>query len=106
LEFQLLTKEPLPLKFSCRCSDVKALDALAYFTPLERETMIEQDGGAEAVCHWCNEKRWLSPEQIRTISQNEIRCPDCGTLWYREGQVTMTRDNELCSCGRSVVLPS
>jgi molecular chaperone Hsp33 len=106
LEFQLLTKDPLPLTFACRCSDLKALDALAYFTPLERENMIEQDGGAEAVCHWCNQKRWLTPEQIRTISQNEIRCPDCGTLWYREGQATMTRDNELCSCGRMVVLPS
>ena len=106
LGFQLLTKEPLPLKFSCRCSDLKAVDALAYFTPVERETMIAQDGGAEAVCHWCGEKRWLTPEQIRSISQNEIRCPDCATLWYRQGQATMTRDNELCTCGRIVVLPS
>jgi molecular chaperone Hsp33 len=106
LGFELLTKEPLPLKFACRCSDLKALDALAYFTPLERETMIEQDGGAEAMCHWCGEKRWISPEQIRSISQNELRCPDCGTLWHREGQATMTRENELCSCGRTVALPS
>ena len=106
LGFDLLTKEPLPLTFSCRCSDLKALDALAYFTPLERETMIEKDAGAEAVCHWCGEKRWITPEQIRSISQNEIRCPDCETLWYREGQATMTRDNELCACGKTVVLPS
>ena len=106
LDFQLLTKEPLPLKFSCRCSDLKALDALAYYTPVERENMIDQDGGAEVVCHWCSEKRWITPEHIRSISQNEIRCPDCATLWYRQGQATMTRDNELCTCGRVVVLPS
>lgn len=106
LGFDLLTKEPLPLGFSCRCNDLKALDALAYFTPAERENMIAQDGGAEAVCHWCGEKRWLGPEQIRSISQNEIRCPDCETLWYRQGQATMTRENEICACGRAVVLPS
>jgi molecular chaperone Hsp33 len=106
LGFENLTKEPLPIRFSCRCSDLKALDALAYFSPSERETMIAQDGGAEAVCHWCNEKHWITAEQLQSISQNEIRCPDCSTLWYRQGQVTMVRDQELCACGRLVVLPS
>ena len=101
LEFELLTKDALPLEFSCRCSDEKALDALAYFTPAERENMIEQDGGAEAVCHWCNEKRWMNVEQIRSIPQDEIRCPDCQTLWYREGQATMIREQEKCACGRA-----
>lgn len=106
LEFQLLTEDALPLKFECRCSDDKALDALAYFTREEREEMIRQEGGAEAVCHWCGEKRWLAPEQIRTISQDEIRCPDCDTLWYREGQATMVREQEKCACGREVTLPA
>ena len=106
LEFELLTKDALPLTFSCRCSDEKALDALAYFTAAEREEMIEQDGGAEAVCHWCNEKRWMGPEQIRSIPQDEIRCPDCRTLWYREGQATMIREQEKCACGRTVTLPA
>ncbi|CAN5847877.1 Hsp33 family molecular chaperone HslO [soil metagenome] len=104
LEFELLTEDALPLRFNCRCSDEKALDALAYFTVQEREEMIEQEGGAEAVCHWCGEKRWLTPEQIRAISQDEIRCPDCDTLWYREGQATMVREQEICACGREVML--
>lgn len=106
MELEILTDNALPLKFECRCSDAKALDALAYFTPDEREAMIEEDGGAEAVCHWCGEKRWLNPAKIRSISQNEIRCPDCGTLWYREGQATMVRDEEVCACGRPVLLPA
>jgi molecular chaperone Hsp33 len=106
LEFELLSKDALPLRFECRCSDEKALDALAYFTPEEREQMIAEDGGAEAVCHWCGKKRWLAPESIRGISQNEIRCPDCGTLWYREGQATMIREQETCACGRRVELPA
>lgn len=106
LEFELLTPDALPLRFDCRCSDRKALDALAYFSPEEREKMIEEDGGAEAVCHWCGEKRWLEPALIRSISANEVRCPECATLWYREGQATMVRDEERCACGRPVALPA
>ena len=42
--FELLTDDALPLSFACRCSDEKALDSLAYFSPEERQTMIEEDG--------------------------------------------------------------
>ena len=106
LDFKLLTPDALPLRFECPCSDEKALDALAYFSPEERERMIAEDGGAEVVCHWCGEARWIEPEALRSISQNEIRCPDCDTLWYREGQATMVRESESCACGRQVTLPS
>jgi molecular chaperone Hsp33 len=103
--FELLTDPGLPLCFACRCSDAKALDALAYFSPDEREHMIQEDGGAEVVCHWCGERRWFGPERIRALSEGEIRCPDCGTLWYRDGQSQMVRQDELCACGRTVELP-
>jgi molecular chaperone Hsp33 len=106
LGFDLLTKDALPLAFRCRCSDAKAVDALAYFSPEERESMIAEDGGAEVVCHWCGEKRWVEPPAIRGISRSEIRCPECDTLWYREGQATMIREQERCSCGRRVELPA
>lgn len=106
LEFDLLTKDALPLRFECRCSDAKAVDALAYFSREEREAMIEEDGGAEVVCHWCGEKRWVEPPAIRSISRNEIRCPECDTLWYRQGQATMIREDERCACGRRVELPA
>lgn len=106
LGFQNLTPEALPLKFSCRCSDEKALDALAYFTPEERQQMVDEDGGAEVVCHWCGEKRWIGGEQILGLSGTEIRCPDCGTLWHREGQTKMVREGQVCACGRTIVLPN
>ena len=106
LDFELLTDDALPLRFACRCTDRKAIDALAYFPPAERESMIAEDGGAEVVCHWCNEERWIGPDEIRSITANELRCPDCDTLWYREGQARMVRDEELCACGRAVALPS
>ncbi len=106
LELEILTKDVLPLRFACRCSDERALDSLAYFSPAEREEMITENGGAEVVCHWCGVKRFIGPEAIRSIPASEIRCPDCNTLWYREGQALMVRENETCACGRKVELPA
>lgn len=108
LEMERMTDEALPLRFACRCSDAKALDALAYFTPHEREAMITEDGGAEAVCHWCGDRRWLGPEAIRGIGEGaqERRCPECGTLWYRDAGTVTVREGERCACGAKVDLPS
>ena len=104
LDYELLTKPPLDVRFECRCSDQSALEALAYFSPLEREQMIAEDGGAEVVCHWCGQRRWLDAAAIATLTGAETRCPTCGTLWYREGRTRVYRDGELCSCGRPVTL--
>ncbi len=104
LDLEVLTREALPLEFRCRCSEEKALEVLAYFSPDERERMISEDGGAEVVCHWCGEARWVEPERIRSMSRPELRCPDCDALWYREGATTMVRDDERCACGRRVEL--
>lgn len=107
LDMELMTDEALPLRFACRCSDEKALRALAYFSPEEREAMIAEDGGAEAVCHWCGEHRWIGPDAIRGLDRSEeARCPDCDALWYRGGETVMVRDGERCACGRPVRLPS
>lgn len=106
LGFELLTDPPLDVRFECRCSDRSALEALAYFTPEEREAMIREDGGAEVVCHWCGERRWIDEEAMRSLGGEEVRCPDCNTLWHREGQPRAYRHGELCSCGRPVELAS
>lgn len=105
LGFEPLTDGRLEVRFECRCTDARALEALAYFTPEEREQMIAEDGGAEVVCHWCGERRWVTPEQIRSLRGAEVRCPECGTLWHREGQPAVFRHGELCACGRPVELP-
>lgn len=52
------------LEFRCRCSERRALDALAYFGPEEREDMVRQ-GGQEVVCHWCGHRYQITSEQIR-----------------------------------------
>jgi molecular chaperone Hsp33 len=104
LGFELLTQQALPLAFRCRCSDEKALAAVAYLTPGERAELVAEAGGAEVICHWCGEARFVDGEAMATLSGHEVRCPDCGALWYREGVTTMVRDEERCACGRKVAL--
>ncbi|TBH20975.1 Hsp33 family molecular chaperone HslO [Thermus thermamylovorans] len=96
----------IPARFRCRCSREKALEALVFFTPEEREEMIVKDGGAEVVCHWCGEVYRFSPEEIRTLVA-EVRCPDCGALWlYPKADGTSFRiEGDACRCGRRVELP-
>jgi molecular chaperone Hsp33 len=105
---QQMTDVALPLRFGCRCSDEAALQALAYFPPHERARMMAEDGGAEAVCHWCGKRRWFGPAAIDSLADGaaEVRCPDCATLWYRDAGTVMVRDGELCACGRPVRLPN
>ena len=59
------------LQFGCRCSRERALNALVYFSPQEREEMIEQDGGAEVTCHWCGDKYQITPEEIRSLPEEK-----------------------------------
>ncbi|GAA6754545.1 molecular chaperone Hsp33 [Thermus sp. 2.9] len=97
----------IPARFRCRCNREKALEALVFFTPEEREEMIVQDGGAEVVCHWCGEVYRFSPEEIRALVA-EVRCPDCGALWlYPKADGTVFRiEGDTCRCGREVELPA
>jgi molecular chaperone Hsp33 len=97
-------EDAVPLRFACRCSREKALDALAYFDPEEREAMIREDGGAEVVCHWCGEVYRFSPEELRSLNAEEVRCPDCGELWYkkRTDGVEIVYPEPVCRCGRPV----
>jgi molecular chaperone Hsp33 len=61
-----MNEDSLSLKFQCRCSMDRAVQALTYFGPDERQEMIES-GGQEVVCHWCNEKHFVTPELIRSL---------------------------------------
>ena len=99
-------EDSVPLEFRCRCSREKAAAALAYFGPEEREAMIREDGGAEVVCHWCGEVYRFTPEELRALNAEEVRCPDCGELWYkkRADGVEIVYPSPVCKCGRTVEL--
>lgn len=47
--------EQLPIQFRCKCSKERIERAIRGLGNDEIEQMIEQDGGAEATCHFCNE---------------------------------------------------
>lgn len=55
-----------PARFECRCSRERALDSLKFFTPEDRQDMI-QAGGQEILCHWCNEKYHITPDEIAAL---------------------------------------
>jgi molecular chaperone Hsp33 len=57
----------IPLQFKCRCSRERALASLVYFSPEERQEMIEKDGGAEVICHWCNTHYQISIDEIQSL---------------------------------------
>lgn len=61
----------IPLHFRCRCTRDRAIAALVYFTLQEREEMIEQDGGAEVLCHWCGDKYQITPDEIRSLPSSD-----------------------------------
>lgn len=62
----VMHEDSLGLKFQCRCSMDRALRALTFFGSHERLEMIES-GGQEVVCHWCNEKHFVTPDLIRSL---------------------------------------
>ncbi|GGL05159.1 Hsp33 family molecular chaperone HslO [Deinococcus radiotolerans] len=65
-----LAPDAQPARFECRCSRERAADSLKFFTAHERQDMIES-GGQEIVCHWCNERYQLSPEEIAELDERE-----------------------------------
>jgi molecular chaperone Hsp33 len=72
LDFQLMTPEPFPLEFRCSCNEDRILHALTFFSREERQAMIEEDGGAEAICQWCNTRYWITPEQLQDLNAQSL----------------------------------
>jgi molecular chaperone Hsp33 len=58
----------LDLRWQCRCSREKALQSLTFFGKPELGDMIA-NGGQEVVCHWCNEKYLILPEELIALEQ-------------------------------------
>jgi molecular chaperone Hsp33 len=60
------------LHFNCECSFDRVLGAIKLFGPQEIQSMIEQDNGAEATCHFCNEVYRASSDELEQLLQ-ELR---------------------------------
>lgn len=64
LDILPLTKE---VKFSCPCSFDRMLAAMKMFGEEDLRTMIAEDKGAEATCHFCGEVYQATTEQLTSL---------------------------------------
>ncbi len=55
------------VQFSCKCTRDRMLGALKMLGVDELKDMIEVDDGAEAVCHFCNEKYHADRHQLQGL---------------------------------------
>lgn len=62
--------ETMPAQFECNCGHDKFLNAIRSLGEAEIESMIKEDHGAEAQCHFCRNKYHYSEEEIRDLLPN------------------------------------
>ena len=73
LLFEILGKEnvqildSMPVGFECNCSKERFGSAIISLGESEIREMIEEDGGAEASCHFCMEKYDFSADELESF---------------------------------------
>ncbi|GLO64295.1 Hsp33 family molecular chaperone HslO [Oceanobacillus kimchii] len=68
-EKQLNIHEKMPIEFRCKCSKDRLAQAIVGLGNDEIQAMIEEDHGAEATCHFCNEKYHFTEEELENLKQ-------------------------------------
>ncbi|WP_046173324.1 Hsp33 family molecular chaperone HslO [Domibacillus indicus] len=61
--------ETMPVQFNCQCSKERFGNAIISLGRQEIQEMIDEDHGAEAQCHFCNEKYQFSEEELEQLKQ-------------------------------------
>ncbi|HHY20439.1 MAG TPA: Hsp33 family molecular chaperone HslO [Bacilli bacterium] len=59
--------DKMDVHFSCPCSKERIANAIISLGKQEINDMIEQDGGAETRCHFCNETYQFSVEDLQQL---------------------------------------
>lgn len=59
--------QKMPVGFKCDCSKDRFAQSLASIQPAALQEMIDEDHGAEAVCHFCGTKYQFSEDDLRAI---------------------------------------
>ncbi|MBT2575086.1 Hsp33 family molecular chaperone HslO [Bacillus sp. ISL-51] len=65
--------ESMPVKFHCSCSKERFQTAILGLGKKEIQDMIEEDGKAEAVCHFCNENYLFTKEELKELRDETTR---------------------------------
>ncbi len=61
--------EKMPVSFTCTCSKDRFGNAIIGLGKTEIQEMIDEDGQAEAHCHFCNEKYHYSKEELEELKK-------------------------------------
>ncbi|MFV7989650.1 Hsp33 family molecular chaperone HslO, partial [Staphylococcus aureus] len=64
-EVQIL--EEMPASFECNCGHEKFLNAIKGLGQAEIESMISEDHGAEAECHFCRNKYQYTENELQEL---------------------------------------
>jgi molecular chaperone Hsp33 len=56
-----------PLRFHCRCSRSRSVDALRLLGRDELGSMLAEEGEAELVCHFCSSRYRVAAEELREL---------------------------------------
>lgn len=66
---QIIEEDITPV-YECDCSKEHMADGLATLDKTVLKEMIEEDGKAELICHFCNKKYEFSKEELEEILEN------------------------------------
>lgn len=64
------TLEKMPVSFTCTCSKERFATAIVSLGKKEIQQMIEEDHGAEAVCHFCGKKYAFTEEDLEQLKKD------------------------------------
>ncbi len=59
----------LPVQFHCQCSKERIQNAIKSLGNEEIQEMIDEDNGATATCHFCNETYTFSAEELEELKE-------------------------------------
>ena len=62
--------EQSDVRFQCHCSKERVENSIRGLGDEEIDEMIEEDGGAEATCHFCNERYYLTVEELAALKSS------------------------------------
>lgn len=68
-EENLKIHETLPVAFVCSCSEARIKNAIQSLGNEEIDKMIEEDQGAEATCHFCNQVYSLTVADLQSLKK-------------------------------------
>ncbi|RWZ51276.1 Hsp33 family molecular chaperone HslO [Halobacillus fulvus] len=65
--------DTLPVEFKCHCSRERVETAIASLGDEEIQRMIDEDQGAEAKCHFCNEDYQFNVDDLEELQSNDAK---------------------------------